>query len=118
MICWKVVSVNIFGIDSKEPNVLSFSFLVTVALKINYFHLHIASNGVDRYNDGEENKLINFLFDLKSVNLLLSLFLRSVTAEAHCTVSAVTYSENLGKCVKSPFPKLKLPTPEFYYRKI
>jgi len=48
MICWKIVSVNIFGIDSKEPNVLLFFFLGTVALKINYFHLHFASNIVVR----------------------------------------------------------------------
>jgi hypothetical protein len=43
MICWKTVSV------SKEPNVLLFPFLATVALKINYFHLDTDSNIVHRY---------------------------------------------------------------------
>jgi hypothetical protein len=60
VIFWKIISVSIFGIDSKEPNVLSFSFLAAVALKINYFHLHIASNIVDRYTAEGENKLIEF----------------------------------------------------------
>ena len=54
MIWWKIVSV------SKEPNVLLFSFLATVALKINYFHLNIDSNIVDRYTAVGENKLNNF----------------------------------------------------------
>jgi len=65
----------------------------------------------------EKKTNLFFLFDLKSVNLLLSLFLRSVTAEAHCTVSVVMYSDNLGKCFTSLFPKLILPTAEFYYQK-
>jgi hypothetical protein len=115
-ICWKIVSVNILGIDSKEPNVLLFSFLTTVALKINYFYLHFASNIVDRYTEERENKLIEFLFNLISVNLLLSLFLKSVTAESHCTVSVAMHSDSLGKCVTSLLPKLKLPTREFYYQ--
>jgi hypothetical protein len=61
VICWKIGFVIILGIDSQESNVLLFSFLARVALKINYYHLHIASNIVDRYTEGGENKLIFYL---------------------------------------------------------
>jgi len=66
----------------------------------------------------EEKTIFFFKFDLKTAKLVLSLFLRSVIAEAHCTVSVAVSSDNLRKCVTSPFLKLKVHKTEFYYPKV
>ena len=52
---------------------------------------------------GVEYKFIDFSFGLKSVNLLLSSVLRSVTAEAYSTLSVIMHSDKPWKYVRPPF---------------
>jgi hypothetical protein len=52
---------------------------------------------------GVEYKFIDFSYDLKSVNLLLSSVLRSATAEAYFTLFMIMHSDKLGKYINPPF---------------
>jgi len=52
---------------------------------------------------GVKYKFIDFPFYLKSVNLLLSSVLRSVTAEAYSTLSVIMHSDEPGRYVMPPF---------------
>ena len=98
---WKSVHVSIFEMEIKEPNVVFFRPPLHCTSVISNYMLP-GTSSIDTVK-GVKSKFIDFSFDLKSVNLLLSSVLRSATAEEYFTVSMTMRSGKPGRCVRPPF---------------